>query len=459
MPLAPPRGPEQNERAMIPDPSRPRRLAALLALVAAAALALAVAGFLVTTLRPLVVALLGTGAVLWGLVRALTSRGPARLVWSSVVVIGVALVGSALHAGGSDGLQRVLVLAVLAAVFGLLSRVALDEGGAAEEPRDAQPTVSPKRPVLLMNPWSGGGKVERFGLVEAANELGIEAVVLRDGDDLEQLARDAVARGADVLGMAGGDGSQALVAGIAAEHGLPLVVVPAGTRNHFALDLGLDREDPRGALAAFRGVERHIDLATVNGRTFVNNVSLGLYARVVQEPGYREEKSKTALALLPDLLGDRSEPFDLRFDGPGGKRYEGAQLLLVSNNPYELTGSGDLVGRTRLDRGVLGIAAMAVYDPPSLAKLAQLVRTAHLEDSEGWREWSCPEFRVDSGDEPVFAGVDGEALELAPPLEFALVPGGLRVLVPEGNGAAVPSRRTGFSRSGMRELWTLARGR
>ena len=120
---------------------------------------------------------------------------------------------------------------------------------------------------------------------------GIEPIVLERGDDLTQLATDAIARGADVIGMAGGDGSQALVATVASQHGIPHVCVPAGTRNHFALDLGLDRDDVVGALDAFHhGLERRVDLAQVNGRVFVNNASMGLYAKIVQSPAYRDAK-------------------------------------------------------------------------------------------------------------------------------------------------------------------------
>jgi diacylglycerol kinase family enzyme len=89
--------------------------------------------------------------------------------------------------------------------------------------------------------------------------------------------------------MAGGDGSQALVAAVAAERDIPFVCVPAGTRNHFVLDLGLDRKDVVGALDAYTdGVERRIDLARVGDRVFVNNVSLGVYAAIVQSDDYRD---------------------------------------------------------------------------------------------------------------------------------------------------------------------------
>ena len=148
--------------------------------------------------------------------------------------------------------------------------------------------------VLIINLKSGGGKAERFDLAGEARRRGIEPIVLQPGDDLLELAESAIARGAQVIGMAGGDGSQALVATVAARRDIAHVCIPAGTRNHFALDLGLDRDDVVGALDAFTdGVERRIDLARVNDRVFVNNASLGVYAKVVQSDAYRDAKLET----------------------------------------------------------------------------------------------------------------------------------------------------------------------
>jgi diacylglycerol kinase family enzyme len=138
-----------------------------------------------------------------------------------------------------------------------------------------RPADPPWRPVLLVNPRSGGGADART-IAERARELGIEVVILAPGHNLAALARAAVASGADALGMADGNGSLAVVAAEAAAHELPFVCVPARTRNHFALDLGVDRHDLAGALDAFtEGVKRRIDVAEVNGRMFLNNVSLG----------------------------------------------------------------------------------------------------------------------------------------------------------------------------------------
>ena len=191
----------------------------------------------------------------------------------------------------------------------------------------------PTTPVLIVNPRSGGGKATRFELVEQCRARGIEPIVFEAGHDLTELATAAVRSGADALGMAGGDGSQAAVAAVAAEHDGPYVCIPAGTRNHFALDLGIDRTDVVGALDAFvDGVERRIDLGRVNGRAFVNNVAMGLYGAVVQSPEYRDHKVRTVVDELPQLVGPRVEPFDLRFTGRDGGARDTALLVLVSNN-------------------------------------------------------------------------------------------------------------------------------
>ena len=160
----------------------------------------------------------------------------------------------------------------------------------------------PRRPVLFVNPKSGGGKATRAGLAERAPERGIEVIILRRDDNLAALVDEAVAGGVDVLGVAGGDGSLAVVAAAAVAHGLPFVCVPAGTRNHFALDLGIDRGDLIGSLDAFtNGVERRIDVAEVNGRLFLNNVSLGIYGEAVRQPTYRDAKARTLLETAAEV--------------------------------------------------------------------------------------------------------------------------------------------------------------
>jgi diacylglycerol kinase family enzyme len=240
--------------------------------------------------------------------------------------------------------------------------------------------------------------------------------------------RGAVRGGADALAMAGGDGSQAIVAMVAAEFDLPYACIPSGTRNHFALDLGVDRTDVVGALDALvNGGERRVDLAEVNGRVFVNNVSLGLYADAVQRPGYRESKLRTMIDAVPDALGPGAKHPSLFWDGPAAQ--ESAVALLVSNNPYRLgraIGSGT---RPHLDRGLLGIAALA----PTRSDGDGSPRR-----SLAMQQWTTRAFEMQA-DHRVPAGIDGEAVELDPPLQFGIRSGALRVRIAPGHPGTSPS--------------------
>jgi len=216
---------------------------------------------------------------------------------ANVAVIGlvVLVLLAALVLFGVGNVTLVLTIGLLAALYGFCAARALRIDGDLTDPGPK----TAERPVLLINPRSGGGTAGRTGLAGAARDLGIDVRELHQGDDLLQLARDAVAGGADALGMAGGDGSLGLVASVALEHGLPFVCIPAGTRNHFARDLGLNPREPVKALAAFAGPERRIDVGTVGPRVFLNNVSLGVYASIVHTPGYREERSARPTACCP----------------------------------------------------------------------------------------------------------------------------------------------------------------
>jgi len=438
-----------------------RRVAAIGALACVVALVALVVDFVLGNALGIGLALAGLAlAVAGGWWWLVTRRMPRRVVGAAGVVVGLGLVVVAVvdALGDADRVAwRVAIVAVLLAVTLGCARVALSPELAriAVRVRAGGP---PRRAVLLCNPWSGGGKVERFGLVDLARELGVETVLLDHGLDLEVLARDAVARGADCLGMAGGDGSQALVASIAIEHGLPFVCVSAGTRNHFALDLGLDRDDPRASMYAFRdAVERRVDYATVNGRLFVNNVSLGVYAKIVQEESYRDAKVDTTKALLPEMLGAQAEPFDLQFTTPDGDDVDGAILVMVSNNPYVLGLSPDNAERRRLDQGELGVFAVTTSTGADAARLFAAAALGQRSRSAFWQEFTATEFEVRSRSGSAFAGVDGEALELPTPLRFEIHPGGLTLLVPTGNVEEAARRAARGVRVG--DLVTVAAGR
>jgi diacylglycerol kinase family enzyme len=406
---------------------------ALLAILVAALLPPAAAGWR-GLLLPFVIAgqvvIVVIGAWL-----ALAHRGVARVI-GIVLAIG-AIVTAAVLTIRANLLWVVIVSAALLVASAVAGRAALRRGMPAPYRAVELAVEPPSRPFLIMNPRSGGGKVVRFGLAEKAESLGAEVALLEGPGpvDVAQLARDAVARGADLLGVAGGDGTQALVAAVAAEHDVPLLVVSAGTRNHFALDLGLDREDPSTCLAALReGVEMRVDLGDVNGRPFVNNVSFGAYAAVVERPEYRDEKLKTTLDLLPDLLTSTKGPRLVAHTD--AVTVQGPQALLVSNNPYN---TGDVAGlgrRPRIDGGVLGVIGVRA------ANAVQAARMLRGRRAPGLTLIVTEEVVVDADVEDVPAGVDGESVRLTTPVRCRVRPGALRVRVPRDRPGVPPPMPT-----------------
>jgi len=368
-----------------------------------------------------------------------TRRGVVRLVATLVAVAAMVIALATLLR--NHGLGGIISVVVLIAVSAALARAALrtDPATVRDEASRGVAVGPARRPILILNRWSGGGKANPEFVAEAQSR-GIETVMLERGDDLEQLARDAIARGADVIGMAGGDGSQALVAGVASEHGVPFVCIPAGTRNHFALDLGIDRDDVVGALEAFHdGHERRVDLARVNGRVFVNNVSFGVYAAIVQSDEYRDAKLNTAAKMLPELLGPDYDPFDFELEGPDAIAGCDPDLILVSNNVYKLEGVGGLGTRARLDEGVLGIIVIEVRSGPDLAQLVTLSTAGRGSAYSGWHEWTSPSLEVRSG-KPVDTGIDGEAVTLDSPVRLEIQPGALRVRIARQHPGVSPAR-------------------
>jgi diacylglycerol kinase family enzyme len=271
----------------------------------------------------------------------------------------------------------------------------------------------PQRPVLFVNPSSGGGKAARAGLAERARERGIDVIVLRPGDRLAALVDQAVADDADALGVAGGDGSLAVVAAAALAHELPFVCVPAGTRNHFALDAGVDRGDLVGSLGAFTdGVERRIDVAEVNGRLFLNNVSLGIYGDAVRQPAYRDAKARTLAQTAAQVLGPSAPADGLEVVDDRGRAHRDPAVVLVSNNPYSFEPPRAPGTRPALDSGQLGVV---VLDRPAAGQSAG-------------RTWTAKQLDV-TATAPAHAGIDGEPVELDPPLKFVIRPGTLRVRI------------------------------
>jgi diacylglycerol kinase family enzyme len=266
------------------------------------------------------------------------------------------------------------------------------------------------RRLLLINAGSGSGlalgRPSAEELAREAGARGVEARLVEPGEDVEALAGSVEA---DVLGIAGGDGSLAPIAAAAIERDIPFVCVPFGTRNHFARDVGLGRDDPVAALAAFDGVEQRIDVGRVGDHVFLNNVTLGLYARLVhRRERHRRRSELLARARALAALARHPQPLAVTVDGTSVS----ARVIVVANNAYRL----DLFSigeRERLDDGLLHL-----YAPHGFFRGA-------------WDERTGTRFVVDSGRRRrLRAAVDGEPTLLPTPLEFRIDPGALRLLLP-----------------------------
>ena len=410
-------------------------------MLGAAALLLAEAGWRSLTL--VAFAAIGVSAVLAGAFWFLANRGLVR--WLALLLV----VAAPLLIGAAFALASLLWVALVAVALMLLAIAAGRSALTTHGHSAARPAVTAprsQRPFLIMNPRSGGGKVATFGLKEKAERLGAEVALLQGPGtvDVAAVARQAVADGADLLGVAGGDGTQALVAGIAAEHGLPFLVISAGTRNHFALDLGLDRDDPATCLDALSdGEELRVDLGIIGDRTFVNNASFGAYAEVVRSPAYRDDKRGTTLQMLPDLLkGHHGARLSAHV---AGTTIDGPQALLVSNDPYAMTDVAGLGRRPRLDAGQLGVVAVLVNSAP---QAVELMSRGH---GNGLTVLVADEVTVDADVPEIPVGIDGETVMMPTPVRCAIRPLALRVVVPRSR-PGVPAPRQPLEWHRLRQL-------
>jgi len=367
---------------------------------------------------------LATGVlVLVGMWWFLSAAGALRALGAALVAGAVlGLLGWYLYRGV---VLPVAVAAGLAIASVILSRSALSASRPARPVPD-RPVARAHHPFLLMNPRSGGGKVDRFDLAGKAGGLGAEVRLLSttEHEDVAAMAKDAVSRGVDLLGVAGGDGTQALVAAVAAESRVPFVVLSAGTRNHFAMDLGLDREDPSTGLAAlYDGIELPIDLGEINGRPFVNNASFGAYAEVVQSDAYRDDKRATTLRILPEVLaGHRGARLTARVDDQF--TIEAPTALLVSNNRYRLDDIAGMGRRDRLDAGCLGLISLSIH---SAEQAAVLIAGTH---GKGLRSLVAHEVVIDADVDQIPVGIDGESVLVSTPVVCRIRPRALLVRLP-----------------------------
>lgn len=412
------------------------RVAAALALICMTGAVASLIGAIAVDITRIWVVVLGVVALVLGVWYFLSRRGVMRVVGGALFVVSCAAIVGGLWWSKDSRWLMFMGLADLGLLW-LLLRFPLiwlhnDPG---------VPRGRAESGALLINPLSGDGVAEDVGLEDAARAMGLRVTVLANDDDVVQLAEEAVAAGADALGMAGGDGSLAQVADVACRAGIPFICVPAGTRNHFAQDVGLDRSRVVDTLKAFGpAIELSVDMGRVNGVPFLNNVSLGVYGEVIDEEEYRDAKVATTLSKLPELLGPSAPPLGISFTDVDGETRDDAVVVHVSNNVHNLSPLPGFGQRASLAKGELGIVALRqVQDgaPPRIVS------------------WATRQFTV-AGDDKLAGGRDGEAEEYGTPIEFHSEPGVLKVRVPVNMYFHAGSVQ--INSSTPKRLWRVVRG-
>jgi diacylglycerol kinase family enzyme len=315
------------------------------------------------------------------------------------------------------------------------------------------------RPMLIINPKSGDGRAIRAGVDTVARSRGIRVIITKKGDNIEELAQRAVQRGADVVGVSGGDGTLGAVAKVALEHKLPLVVLPGGTRCHFARDIGLSPERIVDALEGFWGVARQVDVGVMGERVFLNNASFGAYADIVDHPEYRKHKVATSRKVLQELLDGRRSAYDLHFRDGTGVRHTTAVQLFVGVNPYHALSLLELGRRELLDTGKLQITALTALDDATMRQLMGTLTFRHGAGAALPRnllQWTTDRFRLDSTAGRIVAGVDGEREQYNTPVKIGIIPKGLTVMVPAEGVRSRPINA--FSPAAFKRLWQVVLG-
>lgn len=315
-----------------------------------------------------------------------------------------------------------------------------------------------KHPYLIINPKSGSGRALKAGTSKVAAQMGIKVLELSPGTSMQQLAEQAIKAGADVLGVSGGDGSIGSIAAVAIKHRLPMVVLPGGTRCHFARDIGLDPKKINDALSAFYGVKRKIDVGQINGRIFMNNVSFGVYADIVSHPEYRDNKLAVTRKVLQDIMAGAKKPYSLKLKRVGLEINE-VVMILIGVNRYNTINLTEIGQRSKMDQGILQINLISKLNDQLVQKLLQRASLAQLAkntDLNGFSQWDDKSISINNNNQEITVGVDGENEKFATPVKVECLPGALEIYVPPEGERARPA--SGYSLRSVKKLWGAFRG-
>jgi diacylglycerol kinase family enzyme len=302
-----------------------------------------------------------------------------------------------------------------------------------------------QRITVLLNPRAGKqNATPARQITDAFRAAGADVDIrLAEGPAIAREAADAVRRGSRVVVAAGGDGTVSGVAGALAGTDAALGVLPLGTLNHFAKDLGIPADLGEAARVIVAGRTRSVDVGEINGRSFVNNASIGMYARLLAERAAMQRIGRGkwlahGLATLRVFREYRRLRVDVRSGkGEGGKgeeRSKGSEVVrtpfvFVGNNEYQLSGL-ELGGRKTLDSGRLHVCMAPGMSRGGVARLIIAAVFGDICTIEGFESFTSAAVSLDAGGARLVASIDGEAVTIDNPLACRIRPRALRVLVP-----------------------------
>ncbi len=378
-------------------------------------------------------------------------RRGTMLLAASLITLAIEII---VFVSEENNLRYLLVAAILSALYSVVFSLLRKQYWQEKRLKHiASKEIKFKKPYLILNPKSGNGRAIKAKTPHAAEKMGIKVLIMKKGESVEDLARKAVDEGADVLGISGGDGSIGTVAKVAIENNLPMVVLPGGTRCHFARDIGMLPKQINDALSSYYGVERRIDVSKINDRIFMNNASFGVYADIVNNEDYRNKKITVTRRVLREILSGTKKPYALNINNNGHK-FSKAIMVLIGVNRYNTINLMELGQRPRLDEGVLQINVLSKVSNELIANVLrnatinQIEQTSSLEE---FSQWETKKIEIAGKGKKVVVGVDGECEEFSSPVNVEIMPKALRLYVPPEGMRSRPEKA--FSRRGLKQLW------
>jgi diacylglycerol kinase family enzyme len=298
--------------------------------------------------------------------------------------------------------------------------------------------------AVVLNAASGNGTAPKAAerLKEIFAQAGREAriTLASGGKEINAAMRHAVEAGCEALVVGGGDGTINSGASAVVGRAIPLGILPLGTLNHFAKDLGIPLEVDEAAKVVLDGVVCKVDVGEVNGRIFLNNSSLGAYPAIVRlrEKYQATLRGKWIAALWAGLTVLRRRPFmGVRIVAEGEAIVRRTPLVLVGNNEYRMSGI-HAGSRESLARGRLALYVLNAEQRPGLLRLAWEVLLKGAERVKEVDLITVEEATVETRRHRLQVAADGEVFTLDAPLSYRIKPGALRVYVPEAASACYP---------------------